>query len=91
MVLRAACHLNTNLGAKPKSRATEADFIYKCASCHYMSRVHFLCAIFFFAGSVCQWWSQSESYCIGPIPLLLWPIMVALTFTMAMSGLFSPA
>ena len=34
--LRAACQLNTNLGAKPKSNNTKANLIYKCAFCNYL-------------------------------------------------------
>ena len=34
--LRAACQLNTNPGAKPKSCDTKADLIYKRAFCNYL-------------------------------------------------------
>ena len=34
--LRAACQLNPNLGAKPKSSDTKADLIYKHAFCNYL-------------------------------------------------------
>ena len=34
--LRAACHLNPNPSAKPKSNDTKADLIYKRAFCNYL-------------------------------------------------------
>ena len=34
--LRAACQLNTNIGAEPKSSDTKADLIYKHAFCNYL-------------------------------------------------------
>ena len=34
--LRAACQLNPNPGAKPKSSDTKADLIYKRAFCNYL-------------------------------------------------------
>ena len=35
-VLRAACQFNPNPGAKPKSRDTKTDLIYKRAFCNYL-------------------------------------------------------
>ena len=55
--LRAACQLNPNLRAKPKSRDTKADLIYKCAFCNYLWPVHVLWAVFSSASLVYQWWS----------------------------------
>ena len=34
--LRAACQLNANPGAKPKSGGTKTDLIYKRAFCNYL-------------------------------------------------------
>ena len=34
--LRAACQLNTSLGARPESIDTKANLIYKCAFCKYL-------------------------------------------------------
>ena len=34
--LRAACQINPNLGAKPKSSDTKTDLIYKRAFCNYL-------------------------------------------------------
>ena len=34
--LHAACQLNPNLGAKPKSSDTKADLIYKRVLCNYL-------------------------------------------------------
>ena len=34
--LRSTCHLNPNLGAKPKSSDTKADLIHKRAFCNYL-------------------------------------------------------
>ena len=34
--LRAACQLNPNLGAKPKSGDTKTDLLYKPAFCSYL-------------------------------------------------------
>ena len=55
--LRAACQLNPNPGAKPKSSNIKTDLIYKRAFCNYLQWVHVLWAVFSSACLVYQWWS----------------------------------